>query len=172
MGYTIQVARERFSLWAACRAAQAGSATAKRREFITALRNCGVLEYLQDPVNHEATLEEYDVQFNRWVVGVQQYLRTHYQKAVMYGVAAKLVSTYLKSAFVLGGFEATPLAGHIIPPIDSYLLLGLMVKRDAKFGPEVRWREFSQQDYQRVVGVLRELSAGTPAWCLEECWRP
>jgi hypothetical protein len=58
--------------------------------------------------NHNSDLQTYDAHFDVWVTNVQQHLQEQHRKAVTFGVAAKLVSTYLKSVFVLTGWEGTP----------------------------------------------------------------
>jgi hypothetical protein len=82
MMYSIRDARLQFSLWSACRAAQAGSAKAKRRDFIFALEKCGVLQFIAKNGNHSTSVERYDQQFDFWVQGAQRYLFMPLRKRV------------------------------------------------------------------------------------------
>jgi hypothetical protein len=168
--YTIEVARQRFSLWAACRAAQAGSAKARRSQFIAALLECGVVAWIADPKNHTADLQTYNGHFDTWVTNVQRCLEEQHRKPVMYGVAAKLVSTYLKSVFVLTGSERTPLAAHMTPPIDSVLLKKVDAVHKTRLSARFKWQKLTRQEYQEVVRELRRVNGSAPLWHLEQYW--
>jgi hypothetical protein len=168
--YSINIARQRFSFWAACRAAQAGSAKARRSQFIAALKECGVVPWIADPKNHTVDLQTYDGHFDAWVTNVQRCLEEQHRKAVMYGVAAKLVSTYLKSVFVLTGSEGTPLAAHITPPIDSVLLKKIDAVHKTKLSVKFKWQKLTRQEYKELVRELRHVNGFAPLWHLEQYW--
>ncbi|WP_153067283.1 hypothetical protein [Steroidobacter cummioxidans] len=172
MSYSINIARERFSLWAACRAAQAGSAKAKRSELIAALEACGVIEFLRDAENHSISIERYDREYEKWVIGVQSHLEQVVKKPVMFGVAAKLVSTYLKSVFLLGGFHDTPLSHHLTPPVDSILLKGLDDAHGTNLTSTYKWQKLTRQDYLELLVTLRKFGGSGPVWHLEQYWKP
>jgi hypothetical protein len=172
MSYTINIARERFSLWAACRAAQAGSAKARRHELISALRQCGVVSWLAESRNHSASRTDYDKEFDAWVLSAQKHLEEKFKKPVMYGVAAKLISTYLKSAFVFAGHEKTKLATHITPPIDSILLKGVDTEYKTSLATKYKWQKLTQQEYKDLVQAFRDLNGSNPMWHLEKLWEP
>jgi hypothetical protein len=71
------------------------------------------------------TEKQYDSRFDKFASAVLGHLQTHTSKQVSYGVAAKLVAVYIKSAFVLAGNSKTNAARYFPPPIDSKLLEGL-----------------------------------------------
>jgi hypothetical protein len=73
---------------------------------------------------------------------------------VAYGAAAKLVSTYIKSAFVLAGHGNTPLGNVVMPPIDSILLAVLDKAYDANFATRYKWRKLSRASYRRSVSGI------------------
>lgn len=172
MNYSIDIARHRFSLWAACRAAQAGSAKARRHELVSALETCGVVSWIADTANHSAGLDDYDREFDNWVTKAQKRHEEEFRKQALYGVVAKLVSTYLKSAFVLGGHETTALAGHITPPIDSILLKGIDVAHKTPLSKKYKWQKLTQQEYKDVVRELRKIRGARPMWHIEQYWKP
>jgi hypothetical protein len=145
--YSIEVARQRFSLWAACRAAQAGSAKARRFQLIAALKACGVVQWIADDKNHVTEQEVYDQLFNGWVRSILRHLRENHDKTIAYGVAAKLVSTYLKSAFILGGCEFTRLGTHVMPPIASVLLKTIDRKHKKNFSARFKWQKLTEKEY-------------------------
>jgi hypothetical protein len=164
--------RYQFSLWAAYRATQAGSAKAKSHELISALTHCGVVEFLNDPENHSASPAKYTRRFDLWVTKARAHLHRKFGKQVTYGVAAKLVSTYIKSAFVLAGHGNTPLGNVVIPPIDSILLEGLDKAYDTNLATRYKWQKLSRASYRYLVAELRKLASGRPLWWLEEHWKP
>jgi len=167
MTYSIEIARQRFSFWCAARAAMAGSAKARRHEFISALKNCGVIPWIADAGNHSCDLKSYDQEFDRWVTNVRRHLESKFSKPVMYGVCAKLVSTYLKSVFILGGFHASSLAAHITPPIDSILLRNIDANSQGNLAATHKWQKLTKEDYDLVVAKLRRINGTAPGWHLE-----
>ena len=173
--YTFEIAQERFCLWAACRAAQAGSAKAKRIELIAALRSCGVVESLKNPETHKWTAKEYDAAFDEWVIQAQRHLEQESKKAVMYGVVAKLLATYVKGMFLVGRLRGTNLEGHIMPPIDSLLLKGLDEAHKPQSFSQHKWQKLTQYDFKNLVQQLRKLKKPpvyTTHWELEKHWDP
>ena len=140
--------------------------------LISARRSCGVVEWIADPANHSATLNKYDERFHKWVTEVQRHLKAKHKRSVSYGIAAKLVSTYLKSVFVLGGFHSSTLAAHITPPIDGILLRAFDKATKGTLSTTHKWQKLTRRQYDRVVAALRKSNGGAPAWHLEAHWEP
>jgi hypothetical protein len=172
MAYSITKSRQRFSMWAACRAAQAGSAKAKRKELIPALARCGVVEFLSQSPLPTITEDEYDTAFDGWVTSVKSTLESDYGKPVSYGIAAKLISTYIKSVFVLAGAEQSEIAHHAHPPIDGILLKGVDKQHETTLSTEYKWQSLDRAQYKKLVNKLRAINGGKPFCQLEEHWHP
>lgn len=172
MSYTINDARHRFSAWAAARAAQAGSAKAKRAQLISAIEHCGVRKFLMDPHNHLIMAPEFDTKHDEWVENIRRFVKRRYKRGLSYGVAAKVLSTYLKSVFVLAGFEETPLAQAIHPPVDSILLKALDAKFTKSFSKQLKWQRLTVPQYRTLIAELRSLNGPRAFWNLEEHWAP
>lgn len=128
--YSIEEARQRFSQWAVCRAAQAGRSPGTRQELIAAVKQCGVVEFVEKQLRTTDNADDFEKSFLGWVDGVIGYLDKERNKQIKWGVAAKLVAIYLKGAFIFNAREKSKLARLIAPPIDSILLRGI----DKHFG--------------------------------------
>jgi hypothetical protein len=162
MTYSIDLAKQRFSLWAACRAAQVGSAQAKRKELIRALKKCGVVEFLDQCRDDPIIAEAYDKAFDEWVANVRSTLETDYGKLVSYGIAAKLFSTYTKSALVLRGCETSQLARRAHPPIDSILLKSVDKAKGTNLDAEYKWQSLDRtRGRSAILADRRALGAMT-----------
>jgi hypothetical protein len=168
--YTIKLARHRFALWAAYRASQAGSAQATGPALIAALESCGIVQFLQKPSNHNLTEKQYDSYFDTFASAALTHLQTHAAREVSYGVAAKLVAVYIKSAFVLAGKSRTNAARHFPPAIDSKLLEALDRAHGIALAKSYRWQKLSRTQYWVLLRELRVLAAGRALWRLEKDW--
>jgi hypothetical protein len=172
MTYSLQTARNHFYSWAACRAAQAGSAKARRNELLDALSHSGVIEYLQQQPAQGLTADQLDALYYAWVEGVLARLRTQYGKNVSFGIAAKLISVYLKGAWVLHSNADCELAKLVHPPIDSILLEAIDAAKGTRLSREYKWQKLDRAKYEALIGILREIAGPEPLWKLEEHWRP
>ena len=172
MAYDIYEARSRFSVWAACRAAQAGSAKAKRTEFAQALAHCEIRAFLADKQNHRLSPVEFDKKHHQWVVKICKYIKRKFNKELSYGIGAKLLSTYIKSAFVLGSFEKTGLAHVAHPPIDSILLKSIDEVFHTNLSSIYKWTRLTATDYRGLITKLRNLDDKQAFWKIEEHWNP
>ena len=172
MPYTLSDARDRFYSWAACRAAQAGSAKAKRSELFDALRDSGVTRYLRGVHKPNLTSQQFDKHFYNWVEKAATCLRKKHHRQVSFGIAAKLISVYLKGAWVLHHPEYCPLSRHMHPPIDSRLLAAIDECKGTKFSKNYKWQKLDRGKYRELVEQLRSLNGAKPFWQLEEYWHP
>ena len=172
MPYTLSIARHRFYAWAACRAAQAGSAKAKRHEMLDALMDSGVVKFLGKIPDPKPTREELDKLFYEWVERAITSLKTNHNKMVAFGVAAKLVSVYLKGAYVLHSKVDSVLAQHIHPPIDSILLKSIDKANGTRLSKTHKWQKLDRANYELVISTLRNLNGDKPFWHIEKNWQP
>ncbi len=168
----METIRHRYYAWAACRAVQAGSSKAKRHEFIDALESCGVvkaaLTWNEVPTDRQA----YDALFFAWVENVVDHVQDKYQKRVSFGIAARLVSVYLKGALLLHGEVDSPAVAHVHPPIDRLLLKALDTRFNTRLSKRFKWQKIGRAAYQELIDELRELDPDQPLWLLERHWTP
>lgn len=93
-----------------------------------------------------------------------------------FGRAAKLVAIYIKSMVVNGPDFESSLAQHAHPPIDRYLLDGIIAEaKDVTDAQKKRWKKISwtqldEAPYYALVDELRALPEATPFWSLERFW--
>jgi len=172
MTYSLAVAQKHFYSWAACRAAQAGSSKAKRREFLGALQHSGVMEYLTQKPTPAPTADQFDALFYNWVERTIDFLKTEHQKEVSFGVSAKLISVYLKGAWVLHSTENCSLARLIHPPIDSILLQAIDSVKGTSLSKKYKWQKLDRPQYESLLKSLRSIANNGPFWQIEEHWRP
>lgn len=172
MTYNLSIARHRFYSWAACRAAQAGSAKAKRNEFLVALDKSGVVEYINHPPHPSQSQEDFDATYFQWVDNVVVFIKDNYNKAIPFGVAAKLISIYLKGAYVLHSKVDDPLAQKIHPPIDSILLKAIDKFHRTQFDNTYKWQKLDKNDYKYLIEELRKINGSEAFWVIEKHWQP
>jgi hypothetical protein len=172
MTYSLAVSQRHFYSWAACRAAQAGSAKARRKEFLGALHHSGALEYLNQKPAPAPTAEQFDALFYQWVERAMTFLKTEHQRDVSFGVSAKLISVYLKGAWVLHSSPNCDLARQIHPPIDSILLRAIDSVKGTSLSKKYKWQKLDRTQYELLLQGLRSIAGNGPLWKVEEYWQP
>lgn len=172
MSDDILTIRHNFSTWAASRAAMAGSSKAGRDQFIKALEASGAFEFLKSNGRNVFEPSQVDERFDRWVILARLFLRKTYKKRVTYGICAKLIATYVKSAFTLGGNEETSFAKQCPTPIDSILMESVDCAYGTKLSSQYKWQKLTRITYWKVVSELRRVNHGRPFWVLESLWKP
>lgn len=171
MAYSINKYRLDYTIWAAYRAAQAGSSKAKGPEFTYALKKCGVIEYVDSYKNTDLIQADFDKLHKRWCNSVINTIKKEYQKDISYGIAAKLIGVFLKGYFILANNEKQPLAVVVHPAIDSYLLKGIDAVKGTNLSNNYKWQKLDESEYYKLVQELyKQLNSGEPLWCLEEFW--
>lgn len=172
MTYSLLIAQNNFYSWAACRAAQAGSAKAKREEFLGALKYSGAIEYLQQEKTPTPTTSQLDALFYGWVERVIIYLKKEHDKNISFGIAAKLISVYIKGAWVLHSPANCGLAAIIHPPIDSILLEAIDSTKGTDLHTKYKWQKLDRTEYESLIETLRKIAGDRPFWTIEEHWHP
>lgn len=169
-GYTFEEHRHRFAAWSASTAASVFGCR------FTVMQGRKILEAVRFPalaeLNALPSPEEFDTMHRLWRRAV---IEAAGPIEMSHGVAAKLINCYLKITVVLAD-QARAVSdlriGAIHPPIDSLLLEAAWRKY-----PEHRatltaapWSRFTSDQYEAVVGALREIAADQPFWTIEDLW--
>lgn len=171
MEYTIEEYRRGYTIWAAYRAAQAGSSKAKGPEFSSALKSCGVIEFFQGYSGSCVTEAKLNARHREWCWAVMDHLEENYQKEVSYGIAAKLIAVFLKGDFILSGHGYTPLGRIVHPPIDSFLLKGVDSAMGTKLCSTYKWQKLDEDTYFELLSKLRQcIESDVPFWHIEQYW--
>lgn len=95
--------------------------------------------------------------------------------AITFGVAAKFLNVYIKAAFVVpSADEHASLIAVAHPPLDNLFLAEMKRKHRHIVGsgfPEQGWQSFEQNDYTKVIAMLRNVvQSGSDLWRLERDW--
>ena len=171
MTFTIREYRLGFAVWAAYRAAQAGSSKAKGIEFSAALKACGVVSYIDKYDGAEVSADSYKKKHDEWCEAVIKHIRDNYGKKITYGIAAKLLGVFVKGYFILAGNENKPLSRVAYPPIDSFVLRGVDKAKGTKLSKEYKWQKLNKNKYHELLEKLREqLGCDEELWRIEQYW--
>lgn len=176
MPYDVYEHRHRFAIWAAARAAQRGSTGANMNRLHTALTQCGVVRFAQSRRSLNTPGPEFERLHRKWCRCIIQFTRAQDGMATFtFGRAAKLVAVYLKVMITLGSHHESRLARVAHSPIDRRLLINIARRHDVAFprtpsGAIKGWSTLTEQEYNEVIGELRNVANGRPLWELEEYW--
>lgn len=140
--------------------------------MLGALQHSGVMEYLRQVPAPSPTADQLDALFYQWVERALAFLKAEHKKEVAFGVAAKLISVYLKGAWVLHSSANCALAPHIHPPIDSILLVAIDAAKGTNLSKAYKWQKLDRSSYERLVRTLRGIVGNGPFWKIEAYWRP
>jgi hypothetical protein len=172
MSFTVQKYRLEFAIWAAYKAAQAGSSKAKGVEFSEALKECGVVLYINKYVKEEVDANTFKEKHDEWCEAVIKHIKKKYGKEITYGIAAKLIGIFIKGYFILESNEDHPLAKVAHPPIDSFLLKGIDKSKGTKLGKEYKWQKLDKEKYYELLAKLKGLLENDEGfWCIEKYWK-
>jgi hypothetical protein len=172
MTFTIQEYRLEYAVWAAYRAAQAGSAKAKGPELSDALKKCGVVAYIDSYDGKEVDPDTYRKNHDKWCEETIKHLKNNFNKDITYGIAAKLVGIFIKSYFILAGNEKQPLSKVAHPPIDSFLLKGIDKEKGTKLEKEYKWQKLNKDQYYELLEKIRgNLEKDEEFWKIKKYWK-
>lgn len=177
MPYNFNTHAHIYAVWTAARAAQRGFTTTKIIE--EAINKTELEKYTQEPTS-SLTNESFD-EFHRKTAKVlmealKTALKTDKEKAkVTYGRAAKIISIYIKTAYILTNKGSGELSRIAHPPVDAILLES--IHKDKKNNnkhlglKEYRWTKLNEEEYFEVIEKLRTLDCDY-FWELERYWKP
>jgi len=172
MAFTVKTYRFEYAVWAAYRAAQAGSSKAKGPEFSDALKQCGIVSYLDSYEGIMVDSDTYKKNHDKWCEEVIRHLKDVYKKEITYGIAAKLLGIFIKGYFILAGNEDQPLSKVAHPPIDSYLLKGIDKAKGTKLNEDYKWQKLDKEKYYELLSALRDmLEDDEEFWRIEKYWK-
>jgi hypothetical protein len=166
--YSIDEHIHRYACWTAARAASISRfSNSEISQFIleTDLQN-----ELDKIKNREMTSDDYKewfiIQSGRILESMEKYKagsKENLFRNISFGIAAKVVSIYVKTSEVIPTAGLSPISKVAIPPIDSYLLKGLQIKTKA-------WSTLDKEEYMNLVNELEEKNEGEAFWKLEFYW--
>jgi hypothetical protein len=166
--YTIQEHVHRYACWTAARAASISRFS--NNEISQFILENDLRNDLDKIRKEEITSDEY----KKWFVeatesiytSMKHYVDTRDEKLfrnISFGIAAKVVSIYVKTSEIIPSGGLSPISKVAIPPVDSYLLKGLKIKTKP-------WSTLNKEEYMTLVHDLEERVQGEPFWKLEFYW--
>lgn len=170
--YTINEHTHRFAVWTAARAASRSRLKNSEVEFLI---TASLLKEKVEALRQIRNLDE--PYYRNWIretgeIICQQVIDKNWSpfktKTFHFGLAAKIISIYIKTVEVLPTKGEALLAQIAYPPIDGILLKNINKKHSTKF--EVNWSTFSWQQYEKVIDKLQEHYSLIPGWKIEVEW--
>ena len=166
--YTIGEHVHKYACWTAARAASISRFS--NNEIIQFISETGLRNEL-NKINKEAiTREKYKEWFVRQTEAIEESMNKYVGsrdksvfRNVSFGIAAKVISIYIKTSEVIPSGGLSAISKVAIPPIDSFLLKGLKIKGKA-------WSSLNKEEYMKLVNDLEERLEGEPFWKLEFYW--
>lgn len=172
MTFTVREYRLGYAVWAAYRAAQAGSSKANGKELSAALKNCGVVSYIDDYDGAEISPDTYKDKHDQWCAAIIKHVMSNSKKEITYGIAAKLLGIFVKGYFILAGNESQSLSKVAHPPIDSFLLKGIDKAKGTKLDKEYKWQKLDKEKYYKLLDKLKgQLDENEELWKIEKYWK-
>jgi hypothetical protein len=170
--FSIEEHIHRFGVWTAARAASKSLLSnleienlleaIKLKDKISALRECGDLNHTSYSIWLKDCCDELIEAVNA------SECVTLKKKRFSHGLAAKVISIYIKTVEVIPTKGASTLSAVAFPPIDSILLRNINSKYNKKLN--IRWSKFGWPEYTLTIQALQQINGDRPMWQLESEW--
>ena len=171
--YSIDEHTHRFAIWTAARAASRSRLKNTEVEFLICASN---LKQEVERLRELSALNE--IIYKNWikVTGekicaiVQAQVWSNFKlRTFHFGLAAKIISIYIKTVEVIPTKGLSLLSQIAYPPIDGILLKNLNTKHSLKL--KVNWSTFEWEQYSNLIDELNKLYPSTPKWKIEVLWK-
>ncbi|MGN6194705.1 MAG: hypothetical protein ACTHOB_07180 [Ginsengibacter sp.] len=166
--YSIDEHIHRYACWTAARAASISRFS--NNEIGQFIFENNLQKELDNIKKGVITSDEYKRWFVMQTKGILESMKKYNGKTdqklfrnISFGIAAKVVSIYVKTAEIIPSRGLSRISNIAIPPIDSYLLKGLKIKTKA-------WSTLNKEEYMKLVNEIEERNEGRPFWKLEYYW--
>ena len=169
--YTIPEHIHRFGVWTAARAA---STSRLKNSEVDQLFS---MVRLKDSVNDLRNQTISDTEYMKWFKNICDKIIKAIPKIncgdfkegrFSFGLAAKLVSIYIKTVEVIPTNGTSNLSRVAYPPIDNFLLKN--IKKYHAINLPLNWSTFTWDTYKKWINELSEIKKDEPWWKLEEYW--
>ena len=147
----------------------------KVEQGLDILESCGFDEDFATPERLPAPTKT-DVCHRAWRSLVVSQAARH-NLTFTHGVAAKLISCYLKSRLVCGGYHADARVKSLHPPIDGVMLRTLArldiggYRKEWQRARTAHWSKLDSNGYERLIQLIRVCLKGEPLWMVEQYWQ-
>lgn len=167
--HTIDEHTHRFGLWTAARAAS--TSRFSNSEVAKFIESCNLKEAVEQlrrltHMDHE-TYKEWFIRTANFIKKCMSEHKSVKQKKVTFGIAAKMLSIYIKTVEVLPTKGSSLISNVAFPPIDRFLLSNLKMKQDLK---NISWSKMENDEFIQLIEQLKQLTKEEPFWKLEYYW--
>jgi hypothetical protein len=171
--YTIEEHLHRYACWTAARAASISRF--KNSEIVSCFEKVSLREKVQSlrheyNLNHNDYLQWFISMCDKIMVALNEIETKEKGRRISFGIAAKLVSIYIKTVEVLPTKGASRLSNIAFPPIDSILLNNLKKKSNLEI-TSVNWSKMEKGYFIDLINQLKAFIGDLPFWKLELYWK-
>jgi len=170
--YTIEEHTHRFAVWTSARAAS--KSRLKNSEVQNLMESIKLRQRVEMLRNEPLLNDEY---YHNWifelgtklVIDAKLIAETDFKRdQFTFGVAAKIISIYIKTAEVLPTCGKSNLSAIAYPPIDGILIRNFNAANNMSL--RTAWSKFEWEDYKQVILAIRDRYPGVPMWQVESLW--
>lgn len=171
--YTIDEHMHRFAVWTAARAASRSRLKNSEIEYLIKASN------LREEINNLKTnVDLSEPEYRNWLKkkGDEIVKLAHDKnwsdfktKTFKFGLAAKIISIYIKTVEVLPTKGLSLLSRVAHPPIDGILLRSLSSTAVGKM--KANWSTFEWPEYESTINRILVEYHSVPGWKMEHCWK-
>lgn len=169
--YSIEEHTHRFGLWTAARAAS--TSRFSNSEIATFIKDCNLKEALDElrgshNMDHEIYREWFIKKANSITACMSKYENEKDKKRKKgFGIAAKIVSIYVKTVEVIPSKGSSKISHVAFPPIDRFLLSGLRKELQIE---NITWSAMDEKQFMKLIEKLKVFISDKPFWALEYYW--
>lgn len=171
--YTIDEHIHRFAVWTAARAASVSRfSNTEIEQFISESKLREEVKIIRS--NSSYSKEEYKTWFVAQVTNVLNFMNAYTQpkgkkRKISFGIAAKVVSIYIKTVEVIPTKGESILSKFAFPPIDSILLKTIKELKDVDV-KRTTWSEMDENTFMETLDILIGVMGNNSYWSLEYYW--
>ena len=173
--YTIEEHLHRYACWTAARAAS--TSRFSNDEVAGFLLDCNLRENLEKlRIDGTVTHKDYRAWFVKQVESLLhcfgQYENPKIKgifRKTKFGIAAKMVSIYIKTVEVMPSKGTSNISMVAFPPIDSILLKKLVSEKEIDI-LNTAWSGMEETEFMEVIEKLKNIMGDQPFWKLEYFW--
>ncbi len=159
--YNFNQHRHNFAVWTAARAVQ--------RNFTSTENIAKAIEKSELRNFIESYKYISQTEFNDFHVKCAKKLIKSLQvQKCTYGIAAKIIAIYLKTAWIL--YSKGQFCENIHPPLDRVLITNFIKCNNIKEYKYKPWTKLTQTDYWKLIEIIEKYN-GSVDWKLERYWK-
>ena len=152
--------RHNFAVWTSARAVQRNFTTTDN--IAKAIEKSGLRDFVESYVN--ISKEEFN---NFHMECANKLIKSLQSQNCTYGIAAKIIAIYLKTALIL--YNNGQNCGSIHPPLDRILITNFIKCNNIKEYTYKPWTKLNYNDYWELIALIEKYNSNID-WRLEHYW--